>query len=193
MKSIASNNIQDAVRPPRHLVVMGVSGSGKTTLSRMLAADLGLPMAEADEFHPPQNIAKMAAGISLNDSDRWPWLHSLRAWMSENAAHGSVVTCSALRRSYRDVLRTAGGETVFLHVILDVPRLHERLQHRCGHFMPPALLASQLHTLEPLESHEAGVEITNDGTEEELLKAARAWLDAGGSPRCPKERKDHDN
>ncbi|TDS84615.1 gluconokinase [Nesterenkonia aurantiaca] len=167
--------------PPRHLVVMGVSGSGKSTLAAALAADLGLPMAEADEFHPPENIAKMAAQTPLTDEDRWPWLESLRDWMSTQAATGSVITCSALRRSYRDVLRTAAGRVVFLHVDVEIPRLNTRLAHRSGHFMPPALLESQLSTLEALEPGEDGVVLANDTTVENLLESARAWLRSNAS------------
>lgn len=162
--------------PPRHLVVMGVSGSGKSTLAAALAADLGLPMAEADEFHPPENIAKMASQTPLTDEDRWPWLESLRDWMSTQAATGSVITCSALRRSYRDVLRAAAGRVVFLHVDVEIPRLNTRLAHRSGHFMPPALLESQLSTLEALDPEEDGVVLANDTTVEDLLESARAWL-----------------
>ncbi|WP_207171774.1 MULTISPECIES: gluconokinase [unclassified Nesterenkonia] len=162
--------------PPRHLVVMGVSGSGKSTLAAALAADLGLPMAEADEFHPPENIAKMASQTPLTDEDRWPWLESLRDWMSTQATTGSVITCSALRRSYRDVLRTAAGRVVFLHVDVEIPRLNTRLAHRSGHFMPPALLESQLSTLEALDPEEDGVVLANDTTVEDLLESARAWL-----------------
>lgn len=161
---------------PRHLVVMGVSGSGKSTLAAALAADLGLPMAEADEFHPPENIAKMASQTPLTDEDRWPWLESLRDWMSTQAPTGSVITCSALRRSYRDVLRTAAGRVVFLHVDVEIPRLNTRLAHRSGHFMPPALLESQLSTLEALDPEEDGVVLANDTTVEDLLESARAWL-----------------
>ncbi|EXF25090.1 gluconate kinase [Nesterenkonia sp. AN1] len=160
---------------------MGVSGSGKSTLAAALAADLGLPMAEADEFHPPENIAKMAAQTPLTDEDRWPWLESLRDWMSTQAATGSVITCSALRRSYRDVLRTAAGRVVFLHVDVEIPRLNTRLAHRSGHFMPPALLESQLSTLEALEPGEDGVVLANDTTVENLLESARAWLRSNAS------------
>jgi gluconokinase len=164
--------------PPRHLVVMGVSGSGKSTLAAALATELGLPMAEADEFHPAENIAKMASQTPLTDEDRWPWLDALRDWMSSKAETGSVITCSALRRSYRDVLRTATGNVVFLHVDVEIPRLNTRLAHRSGHFMPPALLASQLSTLEALDPEEDGVVLTNDSTIEDLLDAARTWLGA---------------
>lgn len=162
--------------PPRHIVVMGVSGSGKSTLAEALAAELSLPMAEADEFHPPENIAKMAAQNPLTDEDRWPWLHALRDWMSSHATTGSIITCSALRRSYRDLLRTAQGQVVFLQVDVDLPRLSTRLAHRSGHFMPPALLESQLSTLEPLQPEEDGILLRNDTSVEDLLEAARSWL-----------------
>lgn len=162
--------------PPCHLVVMGVSGSGKSTLAEALAAELKLPMAEADEFHPPENIAKMASQTPLTDEDRWPWLEALRDWMSARAVTGSVITCSALRRSYRDLLRTAQGRVVFLHVDVEIPRLSTRLAHRSGHFMPAALLESQLHTLEPLDPDEDGVALPNDTTIDDLLQAARTWL-----------------
>lgn len=171
--------------PPRHLVVMGVSGSGKSTLAAALAAELGLPMAEADEFHPAENIAKMASQTPLTDEDRWPWLDALREWMSARAETGSVITCSALRRSYRDVLRGASGPVVFLHVDVEVPRLNTRLAHRSGHFMPPALLESQLQTLEPLDPDEAGVVLSNDATLEDLVEAALAWLRTDAAPSAP--------
>lgn len=164
---------------PRHLVVMGVSGSGKSTLALELAARLGLPMAEADEFHPPENIAKMSAQIPLTDEDRWPWLHALRDWMSSQAGNGSIITCSALRRSYRDVLREAAGQVLFLHVTVDTPRLTNRLEHRSGHFMPPSLLDSQLATLESLDPDEDGIVLSNDTTVDQLVDAAMTWLDAG--------------
>lgn len=161
---------------PRHLVVMGVSGSGKSTLALELADRLGLPMAEADEFHPPQNIEKMSQQIPLTDEDRWPWLRTLRDWMDQQTPSGSVITCSALRRSYRDVLREAQGQVLFLHVTVEAPRLSDRLHHRSGHFMPASLLESQLATLEPLEPDEAGVALSNDRTVEDLIEAAAAWL-----------------
>lgn len=152
----------DSVDPaagPVHLVVMGVSGSGKTTVARVLVERLGWPLGEADDFHPPANVAKMAAGVPLTDEDRWPWLRAIRDWMTDHAQAGrsTVVTCSALRRVYRDVLREASGRVVFAHLAADESVLRERLTHRSGHFMPASLLPSQLATLEPLAPHEAGV------------------------------------
>ncbi|MFD4252294.1 gluconokinase [Amycolatopsis thermoflava] len=138
------------------IVVMGVAGSGKTTVGSALAERLGVEYAEADAFHPPANIAKMSSGHPLDDDDRWPWLHAIAAWISDHQATGGVVSSSALKRRYRDVLRT-GGDVWFLH--LDGPRdvLAERMQGRTGHFMPVSLLDSQLADLEPLETDERGL------------------------------------
>ena len=164
---------------PTHLVVMGVSGSGKTTLAELLGQRLGCPVAEADEFHSEANIEKMSAGTPLTDEDRWPWLRSIRDWMSSNArsGHGSIVTCSALKRSYRDLLREAEGRVRFLHVTGDPGTIEDRMAHRSGHFMPPTLLPSQLQTLEPLAEDEDGAAVPNDSTPEDLADRA---LDALG-------------
>lgn len=137
------------------IVVMGVAGSGKTTVGQDLAARLGVGYAEADRFHPPANIAKMTAGHPLTDEDRWPWLHAIAGWISDHQATGGVVSSSALKRGYRDVLRS-GGDVWFLH--LDGPRelLADRMRGRSGHFMPVSLLDSQLADLEPLAPDERG-------------------------------------
>lgn len=147
-----------------HLVLMGVAGSGKTTLARILQERLGLPYAEADEFHPPANIAKMSSGTPLEDEDRWPWLEAIRDWLTAQSAagHGSVVTCSALKRTYRDVLRTADGRVRLVHLTAGPDLLAERMSHREGHFMPTTLLPSQLATLEPLGDDEDGVTVVVD-------------------------------
>jgi len=150
--------------PVEHLVLMGVAGSGKTTLARILQERLGLPYAEADEFHPPANIAKMSSGTPLEDEDRWPWLEAIRDWLTAQSAagHGSVVTCSALKRTYRDVLRTADGRVRLVHLTAGPDLLAERMSHREGHFMPTTLLPSQLATLEPLGDDEDGVTVVVD-------------------------------
>ena len=126
-------------QPVEHLVLMGVAGCGKTTAATNLHNALGWPVAEADDFHPEANIAKMSRGIPLTDEDRWPWLESLRAWMSEQADRGTrtIVTCSALKRSYRDLLAGAHGRVFFIHLVADEAALHERMGRREGHFMPP--------------------------------------------------------
>jgi gluconokinase len=137
--------------PPQVLIVMGVSGSGKTTIAVPLAKRLGWPFLEGDDMHPPANVAKMHAGNPLTDEDRWPWLDAIAAWIDTRlAAHGpGVVTCSALKRAYRDRLigSRKSVRLVFLHA--DRALLAKRLAERTGHFMPPSLLDSQLATLEP--------------------------------------------
>lgn len=135
------------------LVVMGVSGCGKTTVGRALAARFGVPFLEGDERHPRENIARMAQGIPLTDADRKPWLEALGA---ELAGHrdgaGAVLTCSALKKSYRDLLRAAAGPALrFLHLTGSRAVLLDRMAHRSGHFMPATLLDSQLATLEPTD------------------------------------------
>ncbi|GAA1969722.1 gluconokinase [Amycolatopsis minnesotensis] len=153
------------------IVVMGVSGSGKTTIGTELAERLGVDYAEADTFHPKANIDKMSSGVPLTDEDRWPWLHAIADWIREHAETGGVVTSSALKRSYRDVLRT-GGDIAFVH--LDGPRelLAERMKTRSGHFMPVSLLDSQLGSLEPLGACENGLVADIRDSPEEIVKTA---------------------
>jgi gluconokinase len=156
---------------------MGVAGSGKTTVAALLAERLGWPTAEADEFHPAANVAKMAAGTPLTDDDRWPWLRAIATWIGEqdDAGRSSIVTCSALKRAYRDVLAAAPGRVRFVHLAGDASLIAERMGHRTGHFMPTALLPSQFATLEPLEPDEDGVTVTVDAppatVADEVLRA----------------------
>lgn len=161
---------------PTIIIVMGVSGSGKTTLAENLAKVMGWDHAEADEFHPQANIDKMASGHPLTDEDRWPWLRLIGDWINTKveANEPAIVTCSALRRVYRDLLREGRPQVRFCHVIGDEALLAERMRHR-EHFMPPMLLPSQFATLEPLEADElAGgdVEVSVAGTPEETLAEA---------------------
>ncbi|MGE6781614.1 gluconokinase [Ensifer adhaerens] len=143
----------------QHIVVMGVSGSGKTTVGEALAARLGWRFIEGDSFHPPENVAKMSAGIPLDDNDRKPWLRTLAAEIAKDEAAGrsSVVGCSALKRAYRDILRTGAPRVRFVHVHGDRAVLADRLSHRSGHFFPASLLDTQLAALEPLGPDEDGV------------------------------------
>jgi gluconokinase len=151
------------------VVVMGVSGSGKSTIGRALAERLGVPYAEGDDFHPPANVAKMASGHPLTDADRWPWLRAIAAWITTHSASGGVITCSALKRTYRDVLRTAAGEVWFLHVAGDRSVIADRLAARRGHFMPAALLDSQFADLEPLGADEPGLTVDAGAAPEAIL------------------------
>ncbi len=156
---------------PEHLVVMGVSGTGKSTTALLLAERLGRPLIEGDDLHPAANVEAMRAGRALTDDDRGPWLRAVRDAMT--AAGGpTVVTCSSLRRSYRDVLRTAPGNVRFVHLVVPPDELARRLAERTGHFMPATLLASQLATLEPLAADEDGVDVPVTGPPESVAEDA---------------------
>lgn len=149
--------------PP--LVVMGVSGCGKTTIGALLGERLGVPFFDGDDFHPAANKAKMAAGIPLDDDDRAPWLAEIGAALAapgEGAAPGAgtgscIIACSALKRSYRDLLRGFVPDLVFVHLSGEAATISGRLSSRAHEYMPSSLLASQLATLEPLAADEAHV------------------------------------
>lgn len=137
------------------VVVMGVTGSGKSTVGTALAARLGVPFADADDFHSPANVAKMRSGTPLTDDDRRPWLLAIGEWLAEHP-DGAVVTCSALKRRYRDTLREAAPAITFLHLHGDKATVRERVGSRPGHFMPTSLVDSQFADLEPLGDDERG-------------------------------------
>lgn len=166
---------------PTVIVVMGVSGVGKSTVAGLLAEELGWTMAEADQFHPESNIRKMTTGTPLTDADRIPWLHAIRGRIDEHAGTGQnlVLTCSALKRSYRDLLRRARATVRFVHLTGDTATVSERLLHRTGHFMPPELLRSQLADLEPLASDEDGITVDSTATPERIVHTALATLAIG--------------
>lgn len=164
------------MRTPHVVVVMGVAGTGKTTIGPLLAARLGVPYAEGDDFHPQANIAKMSAGTPLDDADRWPWLDAIGAWAHGRAGLGGVVSCSALKRSYRDRLRAAAPGVMFVHLTGDREVIEDRMAHRQGHFMPTALLDSQFATLQPLQADEAGVAVDVAGSPEEITERATEAL-----------------
>jgi gluconokinase len=133
------------------ILLMGVAGSGKTTLGRLLAADLGWPFYDADDFHPPANVAKMAAGTPLTDEDRAPWLHALRTRIETSLAanENAILGCSALKAAYRRILQPVPTEPIRFVYLRGTPELlAQRLADRPGHFMKPGMLASQLSTLE---------------------------------------------
>ena len=164
----------------RHVVVMGVSGVGKTTIGTRLAEALAARFAEGDEFHPAANIEKMSAGRPLTDEDRWPWLESLARWTGERHAGGesTVVTCSALRRSYRDVLRDGAPGTFFVHLTGAEELIRTRIAGR-EHFMPASLLRSQFETLEPLQPDEAGLAIDVGEPPDTIVDTALAEMGVG--------------
>jgi gluconokinase len=173
------------------VVVMGVTGSGKTTVGEGIATAMRWEYAEGDTFHSEANVAKMASGTPLSDEDRWPWLRAIGNWLGEHEAsgHSAVVTCSALRRAYRDLLRDGRPDVRFCHVHADAAVIKQRLAERRGHYMPPSLLASQLATVEPLQADEPGVVVSVAGTPHDIVQRALSALGlhpqaspAGGGP-----------
>jgi gluconokinase len=161
------------------LVVMGVSGSGKTTIGQAVAHRLGWVFAEGDDFHPASNVAKMHHGIPLTDDDRAPWLQALAAWIGarEAAGESAVLTCSALKRSYRATLTAGHPSELFVQLAVSEETLRRRLENRRGHYMPASLLGSQLATLEPLEPDEPGFTLPGDGDPDAVVDALLARLD----------------
>jgi gluconokinase len=152
------------------IVLMGVAGSGKSSVMGALVARLGWPALEGDSIHPPANVAKMAAGVPLTDDDRAPWLAAVGRWIDEREMErsSSVVTCSALRRAYRDALRAGRSSVWFVHLAAPRDELAARMAQREGHFMPVSLLDSQLATLEPLALDEPGTTIDAIAPPDEL-------------------------
>lgn len=144
------------------LVLMGVSGCGKSTVAGLLAGRLGWDLGEGDDLHPAANVAKMAAGHPLTDEDRRPWLERVAAWIRERLDAGcdGIITCSALKRSYRDILRADG--VVFVYLAGSRELIAARLAKRHGHYMPPSLLDSQFATLEPPGPDESAIQIDID-------------------------------
>ena len=156
------------------VVVMGVSATGKSTVGAGVADRLGWDFIEGDDLHPPENVAKMESGEALTDQDRAPWLDRVsdRAQAQAEAGHSSVLTCSALKRAYRDRLRAGVPAMFFLHLAAPHEILEPRMQQRSRHFMPPSLLRSQFDTLEPLDEDEDGVAVDVSGTIDEVVAAA---------------------
>lgn len=168
---------------PSPIVVMGVSGSGKSTVGSALAQRLRVPFVDADTLHPMVNIVKMTAGEPLTDDDRYPWLEKVGQWLAGHRT-GGVVSCSALKRQYRDRLRAHCPSVEFLYLHGSPEVVNRRMSARTGHFMPPALLRSQFDTLEPLGADERGVtvDIEHDvGTlVEDFLKSSAPQRNSGG-------------
>lgn len=164
-------------RPP--IVVMGVSGCGKSTVGAALAKRLEVPFADADDFHPAGNIAKMAGGEPLDDADRYPWLERVGEWLAGHA-DGGVMACSALKRSYRDQLRRHCPGVAFLHLTGSPQLIARRQSARPGHFMPSSLLRSQFDTLEPLRADENGCALDVGGDVDAIIDGCLACL--AGAP-----------
>jgi carbohydrate kinase (thermoresistant glucokinase family) len=167
-----------AAPPSRVVIAMGVSGSGKTTVGSLLAGRLGWEFEEGDNLHPPENVAKMSAGRPLTDDDRWPWLRLIGEWIDDVIARGrsGVVSCSALKRSYRDLLCDGRPQVSFLYLDGDKDEIAARLAVRQGHYMPAKLLDSQFADLQPLQADEPGAAVSVAGRPEEIVAAAIAAL-----------------
>ena len=167
---------------PVVLVVMGVSGSGKSTVAALLAARLGWAFEEGDALHPPANVAKMHAGHPLDDADRAPWLAKIADWVDArlDAGESAVVTCSALKRSYRALIDRRGTGVVFVFLTGTRETIAARLAARQGHFMPPGLLDSQIATLEPPGANEPEIEVEIGGSPQAIADAVVAALGLGG-------------
>ncbi len=162
------------------IIVMGVSGCGKSTVGAELAEELGIPFQEGDRLHPKANVEKMSAGIPLTDEDRWPWLDLVGAELRQGyEAGGVVISCSALKKSYRERLRTAcGGPLAFVFLEGSVELLTSRMGARKGHFMPLSLLKTQLDTLEVPTGEPGVVTVNIDATPDEIVERALTGLKA---------------
>lgn len=139
------------------LIVMGVSGCGKSTMATALSERLGLDMVDGDDLHLPESVAKMRAGVALQDEDRWPWLDRIGDYLSQPHAQGRVVACSALKRVYRDRIREQAGDVCFVFLDGDFDLIQKRMHQRVGHYMQPGLLDSQFRTLEKPQADENDV------------------------------------
>jgi len=161
------------------LVVMGVAGCGKSSVADLLSARLGWSYMEGDSLHPDANIAKMESGQPLTDEDRWPWLEKVAAWIEGQhaAGHDGLITCSALKRSYRDVLNRRGEGMVFVYLAGERLTLEDRMRARVGHFMPPGLLASQLATLEEPQPDEPSIRVPIEQSLTEIVEQVMTELE----------------
>ncbi|SEH66152.1 MULTISPECIES: gluconokinase [unclassified Leifsonia] len=158
------------------IVLMGVSGSGKSTIGAAFAQRLGVHFIDGDDLHSAANIAKMTAGIPLEDADRWPWLADIGRTLSDHSTSGLVIACSALKRTYRDVIRWEAPTTVFVHAHGEAELIHSRMAARPGHYMPVALLHSQLAILEPLAEDENGLVLDIQLPVDELVESVQLTL-----------------
>ena len=170
------------------VVVMGVAGSGKSTVGRLLAQRLRAEFLEGDELHPPRNVERMTAGIALTDADRRDWLLEIAQALADAHAgqHRLVVSCSALKRSYRETLRAASAGLAFVHLHADRALLERRVAARTGHYMPASLLDSQLQTLEPPDASERAASFDAAQPVAQIVEQAAAWLARLPPPKAKK-------
>lgn len=169
------------LRGPGHIVLMGVSGSGKTTLGLAMAEQLGFRFHDADDFHPPANVAKMAAGLPLDDADREPWLTRLVDLLATEAEQPIALACSALRLAYRDRLRSGCASLIFVHLTGDRQLIAQRMASRKGHYMPASLLDSQFEALEPAQDHETVLLLDCAQTPEIMVRRLDDYLSSGAT------------
>lgn len=158
------------------VVVMGVSGSGKSTVGRALAEALGVPFVEGDGLHPPRNVQLMAAGTPLTDADRHGWLQAVAGQLAAARQQGVVLSCSALKHSYRELLRASAPDLRLVHLVGEPVVLAQRMQSRPGHYMPASLLQSQLDTLEPPTADEAAITVDIDAPALAIVQRLQAQL-----------------
>lgn len=170
-------------QPPSIVVVMGVSASGKTTVGALLAGRLRWELADADAFHPPANVAKMRSGTPLSDEDRWPWLRAIAAWIDTARAAGrhAVVTCSALKRSYRALIIDEREDVRLVYLKGDYDLIAQRMVARHGHFMPLALLRSQFDALEEPGDDERPIVVSIVEPPQQIVARIVEALGVGGS------------
>jgi gluconokinase len=154
---------------------MGVSGCGKSAVAQRIALQLGLPLIEGDDFHPASNIAKMQQGTALTDDDRADWLHTLGMELARHP-QGVVLTCSALKTSYRSTLRAAAPRLLFVHLAITQAESLRRVGNRPGHFYPPSLVASQFEALQDPAGEYGVLSLAADAPLDVLAQQAVAWL-----------------
>ena len=164
------------------IALMGVSGCGKTIVGKALAEKLDLPFIEGDEFHPPENLAKMSSGIPLNDEDRVDWMSAIRQAMQEQLG-SAVVSCSALKKKHRVFLADISKPVRFVHLDGDEKLLEERIQSRVGHFFDSKLLGSQLASLEKPSPDEGAFSVNVAPSVEKIVALILAHLEASPDPQ----------